>query len=111
MTERLLALDAHALALDPEPVPADDVVAGSPQTATHPLGEVGGVEVGVWEISEGTVRDVEADEIFVVLSGSGSVAFGDGTRIALGPGTVVRLRAGEHTVWEITSRLRKVYVA
>lgn len=111
MTERLLAADAHALALDLEPVPADDVVDGAPRTATRPLGELGGVEVGVWEISEGTVRDVEADEIFVVLSGSGSVAFEDGSRLALGPGSVVRLHEGERTVWEITSRLRKVYVA
>lgn len=51
MTGRLLAPDAHALALDPEPVPADDVVAGAPETGTRALGDLGGVEVGVWEIT------------------------------------------------------------
>ena len=51
MTGRLLAPDAHALALAPEPLPAGDVVAGSPLTGIRPLGDLGGVEVGVWEIT------------------------------------------------------------
>ena len=111
MNDRLLAADVHDLALDLHEVPSDDVLAGTPETGDRALGSVAGTEVGVWEIGEGTVRDVEVDEIFVVLSGSGAVEFEDGERIVLGPGVAVRLRAGERTVWEIASPLRKVYVA
>ena len=32
-------------------------------------------------------------------------------RVALAPGVVVRLRAGERTTWVVTEALRKVYVA
>jgi uncharacterized cupin superfamily protein len=91
--------------------PAEQVVHGSPTTGVRALGEVGGVEVGVWEITAGTVRDTEVDEVFVVLSGAGHVDFEDGERIDLSPGVAVRLSAGERTTWTITSTLRKVWVA
>ena len=75
------------------------------------LAILGGVEVGVWEMTEGTARDTEVDEVFVVLSGAGTVTFEDGECLELGPGTAVRLRAGERTTWVVTRRLRKVWVA
>jgi len=57
------------------------------------------------------VRDVEADEVFVVLEGDATVTFEDGEVIEIGPGAIVWLREGEQTQWEIRSRLRKVYLA
>jgi mannose-6-phosphate isomerase-like protein (cupin superfamily) len=72
---------------------------------------VAGVEVGVWEMSPGTATDVEVDEVFVVLSGAATVTFDDGEAVDLGPGSVVRLRAGEHTTWVVRETLRKIYVA
>jgi uncharacterized cupin superfamily protein len=72
---------------------------------------VGGTEVGVWELTPGTVTDVEADEVFVVLSGHGILTFEDGSSLGLRAGTVVRLVAGDRTRWEITETLRKVYLA
>ena len=62
-------------------------------------------------MSEGVARDTEVDEVFVVLAGSGEVAFADGTTVALRPGVAVRLHAGERTTWTVTERLRKLYVA
>ncbi|MGA8047512.1 MAG: cupin domain-containing protein [Dermatophilaceae bacterium] len=106
---RLLATDSITGPLDHEP--AEQVVRGSPTTGVRVLGEVGGVEVGVWEITAGTVRDTEVDEIFVVLSGAGRVYFEDGDCIDLSPGVAVRLLAGERTTWTITSTLRKVWIA
>ena len=56
--------------------------------------------------------DVETDEVFVVLSGVGEVIFLDsGERLDLGPGTMVRLHAGERTEWRVSETIRKVYVA
>jgi uncharacterized cupin superfamily protein len=105
------AVDATALELDHEPVPADQSVRGAPQTAAAALDEFGGLEVGVWEMTPGVMTDVEADEVFVVVAGSGSVEFADGSpTLPLGPGTVVRLKAGTSTVWTVTETLRKVYL-
>lgn len=111
MPQRLLADDVTRLPLDHEPLPAADVVDGDPTTGVQPLGTVGGVDVGVWEMSAGTARDTEVDEVFVVLSGSGTVQFEDGERIRLAPGTAVRLHAGERTVWTVVEPLRKVWIA
>lgn len=108
---RLLGEDLLDVPLEHEPLPAADVAEGDPTTALRPLGGLGDVEVGIWEMSAGAARDTEADEIFVVLSGAGEVRFEDGSVVALRPGTAVRLHAGERTTWTITAPLRKVYLA
>ena len=94
--------------------PADpgDVVSGAPTLGTTPITTLGdtGVEVGVWEMSAGAVRDVEVDEVFVVLAGSATITV-DGSSVAVGPGDLVRLTAGTATTWEVTSPIRKLYVA
>ena len=108
---RLLSPDVTTAAVQHEPLPADEVVDGSPTAAVVSHDAVGGAEVGLWEMSEGTARDTEVDEVFVVVSGRGSVSFEDGERIDLAPGVAVRLTAGEHTVWTVTERLRKIWVA
>jgi uncharacterized cupin superfamily protein len=102
---------AATLDLDHEPVPADQSVRGEPTTAATALDEFGGLEVGVWEMTPGVMTDVEADEVFVVVSGSATVEFGDGSQsLRIGPGDVVRLAAGAETVWTVSETLRKVYL-
>ena len=91
--------------LDPQ-----DVLAGTPATASRELMQATGTtDLGIWEITEGTVTDVEADELFVVLSGSATIAFEDGPTLEVGPGDVCRLKAGQRTVWTVHATLRKVY--
>lgn len=111
MPSRLLSPDVTTAPLDHAPLPAEEVDDGSPTVGLATLAGVGGAEVGLWEMTEGTARDTEVDEVFVVVAGRGSVTFADGERIALAPGVAVRLRAGERTVWVVTERLRKVWVA
>ncbi|KQX62865.1 cupin domain-containing protein [Angustibacter sp. Root456] len=87
--------------------PATDALAcADRELATH-----AGVSVGLWEAGPGVDTDIEVDELFVVLSGAGTVTFDDGSSVQLRPGALVRLHAGERTRWEITERLRKLYVA
>ncbi len=57
----------------------------------------------MWALTVGTVRDVEVDEVFVVLEGDATVRFETGESVDLAPGVVVRLRAGERTEWEVRS--------
>lgn len=111
MPSRLLSPDVTSTALEHEPLPAHEVVAGAPTAAVRTLSAVGPVEVGVWEMTEGTARDTEVDEVFVVVSGRGTVVFEDGERVDVSPGVAVRLRAGERTEWTVTERLRKIWVA
>ncbi|MDP5183618.1 cupin domain-containing protein [Blastococcus sp. BMG 814] len=106
--DRLLA--AAAMPLPGLPLDPAGVVAGAPAAGLRPLAEISGIEVGLWELTEGTVTDVEDDEIFVVLTGRGRLLFDDGSCLALVPGTVVRLGAGDRTTWEISETLRKLYL-
>lgn len=102
---------AASLFVEHEPVAADQVAGGHPQTGVGRLGMFAGLEVGVWEMTPGVMRDVEADEVFVVLSGAATVEFADGTApLTLKPGDVVRLAEGAETVWTVTETLRKVYL-
>lgn len=101
---------AAKLELALEDVPAAQRIAGMPRTGVKRLGEFGGVGLGVWEMTPGTMRDTEVDEIFVVLSGAATITFEDGTIVSLAPGDIVRLHAGQRTVWTVTQTLRKMYL-
>ncbi|MEO6942933.1 MAG: cupin domain-containing protein [Terrimesophilobacter sp.] len=104
-------VNAAELTLLHSPVPVAQVREGAPTASATALGEFAGKEVGVWEITPGTVTDVEADELFVVLSGAATVVFVDEDRFEhLRPGSVMRLEAGQRTVWTVTETIRKVYV-
>ncbi|WP_340537953.1 cupin domain-containing protein [Nocardioides sp. GXZ039] len=100
---RLLCADAHTADLEPDvadgPMPTSLAV-----LADSPAG------IGIWQAEPGTDVDVEAEELFVVLTGRGVVRFEDGSELALAPGAVVQLHAGDRTTWTITEPLRKVYV-
>lgn len=67
------ATNAQALRLEHKTVPVDQSVAGSPTTGFVALGSFGGLEVGVWEMTVGTMTDVEVDEVFVVIVGRATV--------------------------------------
>jgi uncharacterized cupin superfamily protein len=96
--------------VDLEPIAADQVVAGAPTAGATELPAPPGLEVGIWEHTEGTSTDVEVDEVFVVLSGRATVALEAGPVLEIGPGDVVTLAAGARTTWTVHERLRKVYV-
>lgn len=105
------------------PVPESQIELGSPSTGFVALGEFGGNEYGVWEMTVGSMADVEADELFVVLSGTATVELRtahtdehaivegqDGSVASLVAGSVGRLAAGMETIWTVSETLRKVYI-
>lgn len=92
------------------PVEKAAVLDGAPSAGSRPLAAVSGAEIGVWEMTPGVATDVEVDEVFVVLSGSATVQFDDGSTIDIEPGSTVRLRAGDRTTWTVRATLRKVYI-
>lgn len=106
----LITADALVQPLATEVAPGAEVVAGTPTAGVTELARVGGVELGIWEMTAGTARDVEADEVFVVLAGDGELHGEDGATIELRPGVVVRLAAGERTEWVVRETVRKLYL-
>ncbi|HET6671812.1 MAG TPA: cupin domain-containing protein [Agromyces sp.] len=104
--------DAASATLEHVPVEPDQVVAGAPTTGYLELDDDGTRSVGVWEMSVGAMRDVEVDEVFVVLAGAATVEFEHPVAdpIILAPGSVVRLTAGMRTIWTVRQTLRKIYV-
>ncbi|HNN47832.1 MAG TPA: cupin domain-containing protein [Marmoricola sp.] len=108
---RRLCPDFSTARLEPYELPNTEIRSGTPQASALELDRLGPTAIGLWELTEGTVVDTEVDEVFVVLSGAGWITWEDGDSMELGPGVIVRLRAGERTTWTIRATLRKVYIA
>ncbi|WP_062519890.1 cupin domain-containing protein [Demequina silvatica] len=106
-------VDLHAVTIETEPVEPGLVESGAPVAGAAALAEVGEVEVGVWEMTPGVATDVEADEVFVVLSGRATIEYLEPAlpTAEIGPGSMVWLQEGMQTRWTVTETLRKVYVA
>ncbi len=106
-------VDLRTVAIETAPVEAEAVEEGDPFAGAAALAEIGEIEVGVWEMTPGVATDIEADEVFVVLSGRATIEYLDPPlpAAAIGPGSMVWLTAGMSTRWTVTETLRKVYVA
>jgi uncharacterized protein len=106
-----VVVDVAALELEPDELPAEQIVVGSPQVRSRVLdaSRDGRIERGVWEITPGVVTDVEADELFVVVSGRATIEVEGGPTLEVGPGDAVILRSGWRTRWTVHETLRKVY--
>lgn len=83
-------------------------------TAFAELGTIAGADYGLWEMSAGTMRDVEGDEVFLVISGAGRVEFDEPVLppVELAPGSLVRFEDGMKTRWYVDEApLRKLFIA
>lgn len=113
MTLGFDVVDVNSARLDYARVALDAITAGAPCTGTRELEAFAGVEVGIWEMTEGGMRDIEAEELFVVTAGNATLVIhhqeGRDETIQLVPGALVRLSEGLKTTWAVTSPLRKVY--
>jgi uncharacterized protein len=106
MTFAVPVADAELTVDGPDPL---SVIAGNPVTSSLVLAESDTAERGIWQITPGTVTDVEADEMFVVISGRATIAVEGGPVFDVGPGDVCVLSEGDRTTWTVHETLRKVY--
>ncbi|MFF7299673.1 cupin domain-containing protein [Streptomyces sp. NPDC008265] len=97
--------------LEPEDLDPAQIVSGAPVVTGRVLWEsADGTQVrGIWQITPGVVTDVEADELFVVVSGRATVEVEGGATLELGPGSACVLREGDRTTWTVHETLRKAY--
>ena len=103
----------HALDVPLVPCELDpaQIEAGSPEVTEALLSAASDERVvrGIWRITEGTVTDVEQDEMFVVLEGRATIEVEGGPTIEVGPGDVCVLQRGDRTTWTVHEALRKVF--
>ncbi|TDD90521.1 DUF861 domain-containing protein [Saccharopolyspora karakumensis] len=66
---------------------------------------------GIWELTEGTIDDVEADEIVHVVCGHATVSFSDGETVELQAGDLFVLSPGQKSRWQVHKRFRAVFAA
>lgn len=106
-----VVFDALSAELTPIELDPAQIVAGEPRLAFTMLDASGDgrIERGIWEHTPGVTKDVEDDELFVVVSGRATVEIEGGPILELGPGTVGILRAGARTTWTVHETLRKVF--
>jgi uncharacterized cupin superfamily protein len=105
------ALHALDVPLVPGELDPSQVLAGAPAVTEAVLTETpdGRVVRGLWRITEGTVTDVEQDELFIVLEGRATIEVEGGPTLDVGPGDVCVLESGAHTTWTVHEALRKVF--
>ncbi|AEY92996.1 hypothetical protein SHJG_7729 [Streptomyces hygroscopicus subsp. jinggangensis 5008] len=97
--------------LEPEPLDPGQIVAGNPEVTGKVVWEsADGRQLrGIWQITPGVVTDTEADELFVVISGSATIEVEGGPTLRVEPGDMAVLRAGDRTTWTVHETLRKAY--
>ncbi|MFI8998300.1 cupin domain-containing protein [Streptomyces sp. NPDC053542] len=97
--------------LDPEALDPDQIISGDPVVTGKVLWESpDGKQVrGVWQITPGVVTDIEANELFVVVSGRATIEVEGGPVLEVGPGDACFLREGDRTRWTVHETLRKAY--
>ena len=93
------------------PVPTAQVASGSPASGLVEF-DVVGADVGVWEHTVGVSTDVEADEVFVVISGRATITVrgSEEPPLRIGPGDVIELEAGAETIWDVHETVRKLWL-
>ena len=97
--------------LEPEPLDPEQIVSGNPEVTGKVFWEsADGRQIrGIWQITPGVVTDTEADELFVVISGSATIEVEGGPTLTVGPGDMAVLREGDRTTWTVHETLRKAY--
>ncbi|QHA08286.1 DUF861 domain-containing protein [Streptomyces broussonetiae] len=105
------ALHIPGADLEPEPLDPEQIVSGNPEVTGKVVWESSdGKQIrGIWQITPGVVTDTEADELFVVISGSATIEVEGGPTLTVGPGDMAVLRAGDRTTWTVHETLRKAY--
>ena len=106
MTFVVRAADA---VLTPDAPDPGRVLAGNPVTSSMVLTSGDTVRHGIWQIAPGTAAEVAPAGMFVVLSGSATIAVDGGPTFDVGPGDVCIWDGGERTIWTVRETLRKVY--
>ena len=107
--------------MDPNPVMAPSALTGRDAFTTAATGEGNhahferddeGISVGTWECDpcRQVVESWPVHEMMTVAAGSVTLTHKDGRSESFGPGDTFYIAKGQYVVWEITEKLRKMYM-
>jgi uncharacterized cupin superfamily protein len=107
-------LSIPTAALQPWPLPAELLLAGSPQAAGTVLARSADrcIVRGLWHCTPGSFRWYwDYDETIVVVAGRVTVSLDDGRKVELSPGDLAFFERGQGSVWTVHEDFRKGFHA
>jgi uncharacterized protein len=96
-----------------EPIPAEKLISGSPQTrlCVQYDNPAENLSAGTWEATQGKWRIAYTEwEYVTMLSGACALTGDDGTVLNAGPGDSFVIEPGFTGTWEVTTPMRKAWV-
>jgi uncharacterized protein len=109
--QSILMVTPASVELEPEPIPSDWIVSGSPEARCRKMvrSRDRTSHIVVWDCTPGTFRwHYDMDEAIVVISGEAFMINHKGEERRFGPGDLAFFPAGSSCTWRITETLRKV---
>jgi uncharacterized protein len=113
MSKSILVATPATVELEPEPVPPEWVLDGTPQARSRMLTRSHDwtSSVVVWECSAGLFKwHYGVDEALLIVSGEAIMINEKGEERRFGPGEVGYFPAGSSCTWRVTDHVRKVAV-
>jgi uncharacterized protein len=99
--------------MEPDPIPADWILAGAPQARANKLvtSRDWSSTIVVWDCTPGSFRwHYSKDETIHFLSGEAFMLDGNGEEHRFGAGDIAFFPAGTVCTWRVTEHIRKVAV-
>jgi len=110
MTHVLFNLDSADWPDEWEPLPAENVISGTPTGRTIELGEFRGGPIGIWQLSPSRAGGVgDEPELIVILGGDSTLHVGDEPGVDFSAGTVFRVDHGTRDDFEVRETLTEFY--
>jgi len=113
MVSEILMATAATAELQPEPIPPDWILSGTPQATAKKVAASHDwtTHLMVWDCTEGRFNwHYNRDEALVVLSGEVFITNERGEERRMGPGDWGFFPAGSSCTWRVTDRIRKMAV-
>jgi len=107
----IVVATAATVELQPEPIPSDWILSGSPEARCKKLARSRDwtSHLVVWDCTPGSFKwHYSMDETIVIISGEAFMINNDGEERRFGPGDLAFFPAGSSCSWRVTQTLRKV---
>ena len=113
MFESVVLASPTSVELDPEPIPKEWILSGSPVARSRNLTRSRDLtsSVVVWDCTPGQFRwHYSQDATLLIVSGEAFIMAEDGEERRFGPGDVGFFPAGTTRIWRVAKHIRKVAV-
>ena len=107
----IIVATAATVELEPEPIPSDWILSGSPEARCKKLvrSRDWTSHLVVWDCTPGSFKwNYSMDETIVIISGEAFMINDRGEERRFGPGDLAFFQAGSSCSWRVTQTLRKV---